>query len=125
MRKSMVARFAVVAAAASAMLLTAQGTALADTNKIIYLPDGRGYMKFIDDGDVFEICDTRVDDRGVTGTLKKQYLTGNISELWSEQDGGDAGCDKHPYNIGNDGWYQMKITWNGGGSAVYSGWFNE
>lgn len=125
MLKPTLVRLAIVGAAAAAMFVTTTSSALADSDKTIYLPDGRGYMKFVDDGDVFIICDTRVDDHGVTGTLKKQYLTGNISTLWTEQDGGDAGCDKHPYNIGNDGWYEMQLDWNGTGGRVFSGWFNE
>ena len=59
MRKSMITRLAVVGAAVTTMVVTAQGTAMADTDKTIYLPDGRGYMKFIDDGDVFVLPQRR------------------------------------------------------------------
>ncbi|MFB7866615.1 MULTISPECIES: hypothetical protein [unclassified Streptomyces] len=125
MGRSTFTRMAMAGVFAAAVIVTSAGPASAVSDKTIYLPNGRGYMKFIDDGDVFEICDTKADGHGVKGVLKKQYLTGNISTIFTEEDGGDSGCDKHPYNIGNDGWYQMELTWNGGGGLVESGWFNE
>ncbi|WP_306337846.1 hypothetical protein [Streptomyces sp. KL118A] len=127
--RSTFTRIAVIGAAAATLFAVSSGPALAAgvrvSDKTITLPDGRGYMKFHDDGDVFEICDTKADGNGVTGSLKKQYVAGNISTLWTDGDGGDSGCDKHPYNVGNDGWYQMTLKWNGGGSTVTSEWFNE
>ncbi|MGW0665450.1 hypothetical protein [Streptomyces sp. NPDC002746] len=125
MIKAKFTHIAMVGAAAVAMMVGSTAPAMADTNKIVYLPDGRGYIKFIDDGDVFQICDTKADGHGVTGRL--DYRTGGVGNiLWYEEDGGDSGCDNHPYNIGN--WpkeYQMGIKWNGGGGYHTGDWFNE
>ncbi|MGW1491021.1 hypothetical protein [Streptomyces sp. NPDC002402] len=98
----------------------AADTAILASNKVISLPDGRGKMTFIDDGDMFEVCDTKADGHGVEGTVRD-----NRNTLLTVNDGGDAGCDKAGYNVGN--WFsvQMTLTWDGGGGTVYSEWFNE
>ncbi|MBL3805964.1 MULTISPECIES: hypothetical protein [Streptomyces] len=101
-------------------------------NKTISIPEG--YLKFIDDGDVFEICDTNADGKGVYGELWYQpYVTpGSFSRIAKFSDGGDAGCDKKGVNIGNAGQYVMTICWGRyAGSALpsypctHSGTFNE
>ncbi len=112
MFKTQFARAALVAGMSALMVAASAAPALAD-DKTVVLPN-TGYIKFIDDGDVFVICDTEADGHGVTGSLIfRPLLGGTPYTLWREQDGGDAGCDKHPYNIGNDGTYWMKICWNG------------
>ncbi|MFI0934984.1 hypothetical protein ACH4RG_25105 [Streptomyces sp. NPDC021019] len=126
MIKSRLTRVAVVAGAAAliaASVAPAQAVE-AKGNMTIYLPKGRGKMIFHDDGDVFKICDTKADGHGVTGYLYKQGTTGSAVIAFKEADGGDAGCDKHPYNVGRLANYQMQLFWNGGGS-VLSKWFNE
>ncbi|MFI5801306.1 hypothetical protein [Streptomyces sp. NPDC051561] len=91
------------------------------TDKKISLRDGRGTMTFFDDGDVFQVCDTKADGHGVSGRL--------IDDAYREkvyiEDGGDAGCDKKGYDVGQFASYQMQLSWNGGDPEVHSGWFNE
>ncbi|MFE7108582.1 hypothetical protein ACFU98_05155 [Streptomyces sp. NPDC057575] len=121
-------RIAMAGAAVAAVLAGTASTAQAadvgvlDTNKVLYLTDGRGKMTFIDDGDMFEVCDTRADGHGVEG----QLVDDTQRVLLYVDDGGDAGCDKKGYNIGNGTQYQMQFWWSGGGSGTqYSQWFNE
>ncbi|MFI5806802.1 hypothetical protein [Streptomyces sp. NPDC051561] len=119
------ARIVLVAATAAAVFVTAATPALAAdvlvSNKVIKLPGGRGSMTFIDDGDMFQVCDTKADGHGVAGRLidndynQKLYIT----------DGGDANCGKDGYNVGQSGSYQMQLSWNGDGYEVKSEWFNE
>ncbi|WP_239105459.1 hypothetical protein [Streptomyces sp. 604F] len=102
-------------------------------NKSISIPQGS--LKFIDDGDVFEICDDAADGKGVYGELWYQpYVTpGSFSRIATFSDGGDAGCDKKGVNIGNGGQYVMTLCWGKyAGSAfptappcTHSGTFNE
>ncbi|MFF4402193.1 hypothetical protein [Streptomyces sp. NPDC001480] len=40
-------------------------------------------------------------------------------------DGGDAGCGKKGYDVGQFGSYQVQLSWNGDGYDVKSEWFNE
>ncbi|MFE9888475.1 hypothetical protein [Streptomyces scopuliridis] len=70
-----------------------------------------GHMTFIDDGDVFEICDTWANGTGVYGALfYNSYIgTDGFQRVMTTEDGGDAGCDKKGYNIGNSGEYIMVI----------------
>jgi hypothetical protein len=124
--KSMLARIAMVAVGAAAMMVTMPAPAQADTDKTISLPYNRGYFKFIDDGDVFKVCDTKADGYGVRGTLYgMNNFTGVVYVALVVDDGGDSGCDKNGYNIGQLGSYKMELCWNGGGPCVYSEWFNE
>ncbi|MFJ9041602.1 hypothetical protein ACIRF8_34175 [Streptomyces sp. NPDC102406] len=103
----------------------AAGAGALDTNKKISLPNGRGTMTYIDDGDMFQVCDTRADGHGVTGQLRNG--ASGFPTMIEVTDGGDAGCDKKGYNVGNhlDEKYMMWLWWNGGGDAVVSEWFNE
>ncbi|MGW6564489.1 hypothetical protein [Streptomyces sp. NPDC054975] len=118
--KRVVVAGAAVAAVFAGTATTAQAAAL-DENKVIKLPEGRGSMTFIDDGDMFQVCDTKADGHGVVGHLVR---SGGATVMVVD-DGGDAGCDKKGYNVPNSGEYQMQLWWDGGGPAVYSHWFNE
>lgn len=95
-------------------------------------PTNWGYIHFIDDGDVFEVCDTRADGTGVRGYVEydpwigsSYYKTFSNGKQYID-DGGDAGCDKAGLNIGNDGNYRMWLCYGDmDGGCVSSGWFNE
>ncbi|MGW1491024.1 hypothetical protein [Streptomyces sp. NPDC002402] len=91
------------------------------SNKTISLPGGRGTMTFIDDGDMFQVCDTKADGHGVSGRL----IDNSYNEKIYIEDGGDAGCDKKGYDVGQSGSFQMQLSWNGDGYEVKSEWFNE
>ncbi|MGV9556531.1 hypothetical protein [Streptomyces sp. NPDC003401] len=124
MIKSTITRVAMVGAAAAALAVSLSAPAQAASDKTINLPSGRGYMKFIDDGDVFQVCDTKADGYGVSGTLFVRNASGLVSVATTVDDGGDSGCDKKGYNVGQLASYQMRVCWNGGG-CVWSEWFNE
>ena len=125
-------RAAAIGAAVVVMVGATAAPAMADDK---YLEGNAyyGYMAFIDDGDVFKVCDTKADGAGVTGYVWYKPWVG--SGYWKTfangdkciNDGGDKGCDKSGLNIGNDGNYQMKLCWNElpTSSCVYSSWFNE
>lgn len=120
------ARLATVGAVAATMIAVSALPASANSDKIIYLPGGRGYMKFHDDGDVFEVCDTKADGHGVTGTLLRfNPLTADRVTVLVVTDGGDSGCGKKGYDIGNFYSYNMTVSWNGGGDSIWSESFNE
>ncbi|MFJ9041601.1 hypothetical protein ACIRF8_34170 [Streptomyces sp. NPDC102406] len=92
------------------------------TDMTLTLPN-RGKMVFHDDGDMFEVCDTKADGHGMTGYLMNSDTKRNLLII---TDGGDAGCDKDGWNV--DNWpssYQMELAWDGGGPSVYSALFNE
>jgi hypothetical protein len=106
-----------------ALLVGASATPAMADNKSI--GDEHGVMTFIDDGDVFKVCDTRVDDHGVTGkVIKADYWTPAETVVLTVTDGGDAGCGKAGYNIGNLHHYKMVLYWNGK-EIDSTGWFNE
>ncbi|MFC9684726.1 hypothetical protein [Streptomyces sp. NPDC056948] len=92
-----------------------------DSDKKISLPGGRGTMTFIDDGDMFKVCDTKADGHGVSGRL----IDNNYNEKLYITDGGDSNCGKKGYDVGQSGSYQMQLSWNGDGYDVKSEWFNE
>ncbi|RZU17091.1 hypothetical protein [Streptomyces sp. BK239] len=125
MFKSTFSRLALAGAGAAAMVVTLAPSAQAVSDKTITLPQGRGYMKFIDDGDVFKVCDTKADGHGVTGTLWVRNIGGVTSVATTVDDGGNSGCDKKGYNVGQLASYRMELCWNGGGGCVFSEWFNE
>lgn len=104
-------RLAVMAVAATAVVAVSATPAMADEN--IRISDNTGRMTFIDDGDVFKVCDTNVDARGVVGKLYYKPLFGDWRVVMTEDDGGDAGCDKKGHDVNNVGDYQMKLFWNG------------
>ncbi|MGW7364513.1 hypothetical protein ACWGI8_14065 [Streptomyces sp. NPDC054841] len=114
-------RMAVGGAAAVAILA---GTATAAQAGDITISNSHGYMKYIDDGDMFQVCDTKADGYGVEGVV-----VNDTTRVLSIDDGGDAGCDKKGYNIGSSpgllDWYQMQFSWSGGGPTVYSQKFDE
>ncbi|MFI9587652.1 hypothetical protein ACIHCQ_38930 [Streptomyces sp. NPDC052236] len=116
-------RMAVAGAAVVSVLAVTASQAQAavlDTNRTI--SNSHGKFTFTDDGDVFEVCDTKADGYGMTGRLQE---SGSNDYVLTVTDGGDAGCDKKGYNIGNLREYQMSLSWNGGGATVRSIWFNE
>jgi hypothetical protein len=93
-----------------------------------------GKMTFIDDGDVFKICDTNADGKGVYGALfyAPYWDPNDHDRVMTISDGGDAGCDKKGHNIGNSGIFYMKICWGSYPEGIdpdngcdVSGGFNE
>ncbi|MFE7108581.1 hypothetical protein ACFU98_05160 [Streptomyces sp. NPDC057575] len=113
---------AAVAAVFAGTVTTAQAAdvGVLDTNKTISNSHGR--MTYIDDGDMFEVCDTKADGYGMTGQVVVA-TTGN--PVLTVTDGGDAGCDKGGYNVGQLFSVYMAVVWNGGGDWVYSEHFTE
>lgn len=74
----------------------------------------RGSMRFIDSGDVFEICDWQADGAGVVGQLwYKPALGGDWHVADSKQDPEGGGCTKMPSEVEIVGNYQMRLFWNG------------
>ncbi|MFD7685788.1 hypothetical protein [Streptomyces sp. NPDC059781] len=120
MVKSKLARAALVAGASAALVVGMSPSAQAITDKTLYLPYDRGYMHFHDDGDVFSICDTKADGYGVSGNVQNATIT----NMFTIDDGGDAGCDKKPYNVGI-GSVRMLAWWHGDLIGHYSDWFRE
>ncbi|MGW1491023.1 hypothetical protein [Streptomyces sp. NPDC002402] len=115
---------AAVATVFAGTVSTAQAadTTILDTNKTI--SNSHGKMTYIDDGDMFEVCDTNADGHGMTGMVEK--LVGSAPKtVLTVTDGGDAGCDKGGYNVGQLESIRMALTWDGGGGTVRSGYFNE
>ncbi|MGY3201464.1 hypothetical protein [Streptomyces sp. TE5632] len=76
---------------------------------------GQGSFYFKDNGDVFTVCDTKADGAGVIGKLWYKPIGGDWYVAASEDDGGDAGCDKFASDVGPVGDYQMKLYWTGVG----------
>lgn len=89
--------------AVSAMLLMV-GVVPAANAANLKVSNGNGYVEHIDDGDKFKVCDTRVNDKGVTGML---IFNGSI--IAAEDDGGDAGCDYFTFNVVTGFVYELKI----------------
>ena len=126
MRKTWIARLIVAGAPALALVgLTATPAAAVENKTLV---DSHGQFTFIDDGDVFKICDTNADGHGVTGQLQlRSGVHGGISTVMTIDDGGDNDCDKQGFNIGNWHTYRMIYWWNGNksGTAQFTPWFNE
>ncbi|MEU0839491.1 hypothetical protein ABZ370_08470 [Streptomyces sp. NPDC005962] len=105
-----------VGAATAMMLVASAYPAIAQqrgdvgtlANKTVAVDGGK--MTFIDDGDVFEICDTRANGEGVYGALFYNSYVGidGWKRVMTIADGG-AGCGKKGYNVGNGGDYMMVI----------------
>ncbi|XUL89828.1 hypothetical protein ACQ86D_27050 [Streptomyces galilaeus] len=126
MTRSKLSRLAAIGAATLAVIGGSAAPASANSDKILYLPGGRGYIKYHDDGDVFTVCDTKADGHGVTGTLIAiNQVTQNGGTVWTLDDGGDSGCGKKAYDVGNLYTYQMTINWHGNSDWYFSEWFNE
>ncbi|MFG5723428.1 hypothetical protein [Streptomyces murinus] len=126
MNISRLSRLAAVGAVTFTAIAASTVPASAHSDKIVYLPNGRGYMKFYDNGDVFEVCDTKADGHGVTGQLwAKNQITQNGSTVFTLKDGGDKGCDKKAYDIGKLHTYSMQVEWDGDRVWHFSEWFNE
>lgn len=117
--RTILKRGAVVGAAATVMFGVASSPAFA-ANVGIQLPNGRGSMTFIDDGDKFTVCDTKADDHGVTGKVRQLRADGRIVVILTIDDGGDAGCDTKSIDIIGTTPQDMQLCWNGGGACVVS-----
>lgn len=115
---------------AALLALGASATPAMAADIKLYAPDWGG-MEFIDDGDMFRICDLDADGSGVTGYVMYDPSIGSAyAKTFSNgktyiNDGGDAGCDKAGINIGNDGNYQMWLCLDSTGRCVVSAEFNE
>ena len=74
----------------------------------------RGCITHIDDGDTFEVCDTRPDDHGVYGAVQ-EYISGAWKTQDSQEDGGDPGCDSFHFDVVTETYdkYRLKICWQG------------
>ncbi|HIV58100.1 MAG TPA: hypothetical protein H9902_09100 [Candidatus Stackebrandtia faecavium] len=126
MYKTWLTRLAVAAAMAMALVGLTAAPAAAATNKT--LVDSHGQFTFIDDGDVFQICDNKADGHGVTGQLQlRSGVDGSLKTVMTINDGGDDGCDKQGFNIGNWHTYRMVYWWNGNksGTVQVTEFFNE
>lgn len=126
MYKTWLTRLAVAAAMAMALVGLTAAPAAAATNKT--LVDSHGQFTFIDDGDVFQICDNKADGHGVTGQLQlRSGVDGSLKTVMTINDGGDDGCDKQGFNIGNWHTYRMIYWWNGNksGTVQVTEFFNE
>jgi hypothetical protein len=125
MRKTMM-RGAVMAAVAAATVVgfTAGPAAAATGSQKVSLPYDRGFMMYWDDGDQFEVCDTKADGYGVTGILRTA-VDGQIQEVFSIDDGGDAGCDWKTYDIVGRQAYDMIVNWHGNNDWYGSVYFSE
>jgi hypothetical protein len=117
--KTAVKRAGIVAASAAVAIGFASSPAMA-SNVSISLPNGRGTMTFIDDGDKFRVCDTRVDDHGVTGYVRQLRADGRIVTILTIDDGGDNGCDTKETDLLGRTPHDMVLCWNGGGACVVS-----
>ncbi|MFF4088517.1 hypothetical protein ACFYY9_16760 [Streptomyces nigra] len=120
-------RLGITAIAATSAVIFSATPALAHTNITIGTDQGR--MTFIDDGDVFEVCDTKADGAGVVGKLWfNSYIGGDWYVEASGDDGGDDGCDKFAHNVEDTGEFQMRLYWTGPGydkEIARSRTFNE
>ena len=126
MYKTWLTRLAVAAAMAMALVGLTAAPAAAATNKT--LVDSHGQFTFIDDGDVFQICDNKADGHGVTGQLQlRSGVDGSLKTVMTINDGGDDGWDKQGFNIGNWHTYRMVYWWNGNksGTVQVTEFFNE
>ncbi|MBJ7903474.1 hypothetical protein IF655_09190 [Streptomyces sp. DSM 110735] len=135
MPKTKFTRSAAGAIGAAAMIVATATPAFA-ADKTVDI--GYGHMTFIDDGDVFKICDDKADGKGVYGAVfYDSYLTtSGYERVMTISDGGDSGCDSKGYNIGNSGDYTFVICWGRyptgpfenpltGVDCNYAGEFNE
>lgn len=119
-------RLVAVGTTVMAAIAISVSPASADSDMYTWVTD-RGYMHFIDDGDVFEVCDKVADGYGMTGKLQRQNtLSDGWTTVLTVTDGGDAGCDKGGFDIGNLANYRMNVSWNGQPNyEVHSVMFNE
>ncbi|MFE4540899.1 hypothetical protein ACFRKB_38535 [Streptomyces scopuliridis] len=124
MAKTVLTRGAMIGAAAAVLIGFASAPASA-ANFGIQLPNGRGYMTFIDGGDEFIVCDTKVDDHGVTGYLRTVTTDGRIVTVDTWSDGGDSGCGGGTHDIIGNQPHDMVLCWHGGGACVVSRVFDE
>ncbi|WP_433545940.1 hypothetical protein ACQPZG_12860 [Streptomyces sp. CA-294286] len=127
MRRSFT-RMAVTGVAAATLLVATATPAMADSD--IILKFNHGYFLYHDNGDMFEVCDTKADGHGVVGRLMENNDNSPVpgfGEILRVDDGGDAGCDKKGHDVQKSPsyTYQMRLHWNGGGGTIVSKSFRE
>ncbi|MET8687661.1 hypothetical protein ABZV77_25945 [Streptomyces sp. NPDC004732] len=126
MQRSLGKRIGVVAAAVTTAVLFSASPAFALEDIEIKDPARLGVMWFHDDGDTFNVCDTRADGSGVKGKLFYKPIGGDWYVVNSATDGGDANCGKFANDVNNVGDYQMKLyTLSIGKEIAKSRVFNE
>ncbi|MFJ9829996.1 hypothetical protein ACIRU2_01145 [Streptomyces sp. NPDC101169] len=127
MMKSIVKGGVMAATAAAVMIgFTAGPAAAATGSQKVSLPNDRGYMLYMDDGDEFTVCDTRADGYGVTGKLRTLNSSGTgIVTVFTLDDGGDANCDHRTYDIVGRVAYDMIVNWHGNNDWYGSQYFSE
>lgn len=103
-RTSGAAVVAILLAASSMSAATADSDIDAMANE--RASNGNGYIEFIDDGDRFKVCDTKVNGKGVEGTVGLS-IYGDI--FGQADDGGDAGCDYFQVDVEGMVPYYMTI----------------
>ncbi|MEU1458925.1 hypothetical protein [Streptomyces avermitilis] len=124
--KSRVGRIAAAGAATAIAISLSASPASADSYKYIYLPSGRGYFEFIDNGDTFQLCDTKADGQGVSAYLiRRDPLNNKQTFVVTMDDGGDSSCATKTYNINDYYDYQMGVWWHGDGTIYSNDWFHE
>ncbi|MCX5275063.1 hypothetical protein [Streptomyces virginiae] len=118
---------AAAAAAASAATISPAAAAVEPAaaaveaaGDITITAEGRGLVEYIDDGDVFTVCDTNGGDG--YGVVMKIYYKAPVTippsaaryELAkSVYDGNGGGCTKVGYDIGDVGSYYFTLEWAG------------
>ncbi|MFY7069427.1 hypothetical protein ACOQFV_26515 [Nocardiopsis changdeensis] len=112
MLKKIMPAAAVAAAVMSTGLVSAAPASAATAAANMTISTGSGTMQFIDDGDVFKICDTAPNDGSpVFGAVfyNSYWDTSGHKRVMTILDSSDSGCNKKGYNIGNSGVYTFVI----------------
>lgn len=91
----------------------------------ITVNNGNGTMTHIDDGDRFKVCDTRANGVGVTGTLGWTVPGVQTKIVYTEQDGGDAGCDYFQFDVTEGPLWFISICDTGASSGCATKFFEE
>ncbi|MCL8011718.1 hypothetical protein [Streptomyces sp. AS02] len=128
MTTSISKRIGVMAVAVTAGVMFSASPAMALEDIEIRDDNRQGLMHFHDNGDVFQVCDTKADGGSVLGKLFYRPLDGGWYVVDSVTDGGDDNCGKFAYDVNNIVDYQMKLYWLGAGyqkQIAVSRVFNE
>ncbi|MEU5163986.1 hypothetical protein AB0G74_30830 [Streptomyces sp. NPDC020875] len=116
MAKRWISRVAIAGGAAMALALANVSTAHAANLSFSLSHNGNkvGTMAHLDaDPDRIQVCDTRADGHGVTGTLSILHGAAGWTTIAVVDDGGDAGCDTLQVPISGTAYYAMELCWNG------------
>lgn len=112
-------RLGAVAAAAAMASVAAISPAAAASGDITITGPGRGLVEYIDDGDIFTVCDTNGGD-GNGVVLKIWYRPavtipgpGTFKVVKSQYDGDGGGCTTIGYDIENYGTFRFTLHWAG------------